>query len=351
MPNTLLDFKNRLDSQIDIQIKGDPACVIDGVCTIQEGKTGHITFLTNPAYKKYLATSKASAIILTLEDAKMCETNALITSNPYYVYSIIAAFFEVKTKLPPGIHPSTQIGKDCCIDPSAIIGPQCVIGNHVRIGARTQVSPGCIIGDFTEIGEDSELDARVTLYHQIRVGNRVRIASGVVVGSDGFGIAKHKNTWHKVPQLGTVVIEDDVDIGANTTIDRGAIEDTVIGKGVKLDNLIQVGHNVQVGENTAIAGCVGISGSARIGKNCVIGGAACFAGHITVADNVMITGLTAVTKSIIEPGVYSSGAGGLMKNTEWRKNTIRVRQLEKIVERVKELEDCIAKDKLIPEES
>ena len=197
------------------------------------------------------------------------------------------------------------------------------------------------MGDYSEIDTGSRLDANVTLYHHIVMGKRVYIASGTVIGSDGFGIAKEKGQWHKVPQLGRVIIKDDVEIGSNCSIDRGAIEDTIIENGVKLDNLIQVGHNVQIGENTAVAGCVGIAGSAVIGKNCLIGGGAGVNGHITIADNVVITGFTATTKSIREPGIYSSGVGGLVTNLEWRKNSARLHRLDQLIQRVKDLESSL----------
>jgi UDP-3-O-[3-hydroxymyristoyl] glucosamine N-acyltransferase len=330
-----------LTENLEVEIQGDPQCVIKGICTINHAQPGYITFLMNPLYKKYLQVTQAVAVILSKEDAESCSVNAVITRNPYYVYAKIAAFFDQKPLPKSGIHPTAVIGEDCDIDTSVSIGPHCVIGNGVKIGANVVMGPGCVIGESTEIGEDTWLDANVTLYHQIVIGKRVRIASGCVIGSDGFGLAKHKGEWHKVPQLGRVVIGDDADIGSNCSIDRGAIDDTVIEKGVKLDNLIQVGHNARIGENTAIAGCVGIAGSAVIGKNCLIGGGTGINGHITVADNVVVTGMTAVTKSIRDPGVYSSGIGGLVTNLEWRKNTARVHRLEHLIQQVKNLESII----------
>lgn len=335
---TLAELANSLSNDCEVQIQGDPNCKVSGVCTIQDALPGHVTFLVNPLYKKYLASTKAAAVILTAEYKEICPVNALITSNPYYAYARIAALFNPKSIPLQGIHATAVIGKDCNIDPTASIAANCAIADGVKIGARVVVGPGCVIGEHTEIGENSRLDGNVTIYDRIKIGQRVQIASGVVIGSDGFGIAKHKGAWHKVPQIGRVIIGDDVDIGANTTIDRGAIEDTLIGKGVKLDNLIQVGHNVQIGENTAIAGCVGICGSAIIGKNCLIGGGVGIGGHITIADNTVITGMTAVTKSIREAGVYSSGAGGLMTNLEWRKNSARLNRLDQLMQRVKTLE-------------
>ncbi len=331
----------QLTEGLDATIKGDPDCIIEGVCTIQDAKPQHVAFLMNPLYKKYLATTTASAVILTAEDAAECNTNAVICRDPYYTYTQIAANFDDKPKSLPGIHPSAVIGKNCEIAPSASIGANCVINDNVKIQSGAIIGAGCVIGEFSEVGEDSRLDANVTLYHKIKIGQRVIIASGAVIGSDGFGIAKHKGVWHKVPQLGRVIIEDDVEIGANTTIDRGAIDDTVIGQGTKLDNLIQVGHNVRIGKNTAIAGCVAIAGSVTIGNNCIVGGQTGFAGHITVADNVVLTGGTEVSKSIREPGIYSSGLGGLVTNLEWRKNSARFHRLEQLMQRVKVLEQSL----------
>lgn len=337
----LAELVNILSNQIDIKIQGDPDCVITGVSTIQDAEAGNIAFLVNPLYKKYLPSTKAAAVIITPEYADLCPVNALITRNPYYLYARIAALFDPRSIPTPGIHPSAAVGNHCNIDPTASIGAHCTIGEGVRIAARVVIGPGCVVGEYSSIGEGARLDANVTVYDRIVIGKRVQILSGTVIGSEGFGIAKHNGCWHKVPQLGRVVIEDDVDIGANCAIDRGAIGDTVIAKGAKLDNLIQVGHNVKIGENTAIAGCVGISGSAVIGKNCLVGGASTFAGHITVADNVVITGGTEVTKSIRDPGMYSSGVGGLVTNMEWRKNSARLHRLDQLMQRVKILETAL----------
>lgn len=333
---------SQLTQHLDVTIKGDANCLIEGVCTIQEAKSGSIAFLMNPLYKKYLATTKASAVIVTAEDSDECNTNAIICRDPYYIYTQVAAFFDDRPKPAVGVHSTAVIGNHCQIHPSASIGKNCVINDNVCIEAGAIIGAGCVIGEFSEIGEGSRLDPNVTLYHKIKIGKHVIIASGTVIGSDGFGIAKHKGVWHKVPQLGRVIIEDYVEIGSNCSIDRGAIDDTVIERGAKLDNLIQVGHNVRIGQNTAIAGCVGISGSATIGSNCLVGGQSGFAGHITIADNVVVTGGTEVSKSIREPGIYSSGLGGLVTNLERRKNTARFHRLESLMNRVKELEQALA---------
>lgn len=329
---------------LDVKLQGDPDCLIKGICTINQSQPQHISFLTNSRYRKFLENTTASAVILKEADAANCRVNAIITDNPYYIYAQIANYFEERRNIISGIHPTACIGEFCEIDPSATIGPHCVIGDHVRIGPHVFIGAGSVIGHHCEIGEETHLAPKVTLYSRVRIGKAVRVASGVVIGSDGFGFAQYKNEWHRVPQLGGVTIGDRVDIGANTAIDRGAIGDTVIEEGVKLDNLIQVGHNVRIGAHTVIAGCVGIAGSAVIGKNCMIGGASMIAGHLEICDRVMITGGTGVSKSITEPGIYSSGIVGAVTNQEFRRNNAHFHRLENLVQRVKELEQVI-KDK------
>lgn len=330
-----------LIQDLDVTLAGDPACIITGVCTIQDAMPNKIAFLMNPLYKKYLGATQAAAVILTKEDADDCVTNAIISRDPYYTYTQIAAFFNDRPQTLAGIHPTAIIGQNCQIDPSVSVGPYCVIGDRVQLAEKVSIGPGCVIGEDSVVGAHTRLDANVTLYHKIHLGRNVLIASGTVIGSDGFGIAKHKGVWHKVPQLGRVILEDDVEVGANCSIDRGAIADTVIKQGVKLDNLIQIGHNVVIGNHTAIAGCVGIAGSTTIGANCLVGGQAGFAGHLTIADNVVITGGTEVSKSIPQAGIYSSGIGGLVTNMERRKNTARVQRLEQLMQRVKKLEAAL----------
>lgn len=330
-----------LTKGLDVTIKGDPDTVITGVATIAQAQPGHLTFLTNSLYRKYLQSTQAAAVILGEEDAAFCPRNVVICRNPYYIYAKMSAHFSLEAPFLPSLHKSAIIGADCIINKNTQIGANVVIGNGANIGANVVIGPGCIIGERVEIDEGTQLDSRVTIYSDVKVGKRTRIASGAVIGSDGFGFANQTGSWHKVPQLGGVLIGDDVDIGANTTIDRGAIEDTTIDNGVKLDNLIQIGHNVRIGANTIIAGCVAIAGSTTIGKNCMIGGASCFAGHITICDNAIITGMTAVTKSINEPGIYSSGIVGAVPNHEFRKNNARFHRLENLMHRVKTLESSL----------
>jgi UDP-3-O-[3-hydroxymyristoyl] glucosamine N-acyltransferase len=326
---------------LNVTIKGDVNCIINGVSPIQQAKAGHISFLTNSLYKKYLPNTQASAVILTEADAGECPVNAVITPNPHYIYAKMAEYFDDQPAADPGIHPSAVIGKNTDIHASAAIGANCTVGNHVKLAAGVIIGANSVLGDGVEIGEHSRLDANVTIYHKVNIGKRTHIASGVVIGSEGFGFANQKGVWHKVPQLGSVIIGDDVDIGANTTIDRGAVEHTIIEDGVKLDNLIQIAHNVRIGQNTIVAGCVGFAGSVVIGKNCMIGGKSNFAGHITICDNVMITGMTQVTKSILEPGAYSSGIVGAVSTQEFKKNNARFYRLGQLMQRVKYLESAL----------
>lgn len=317
---------------LNAQLKGDPHCVVEGIATLQSATSAHISFLSNSTYKKYLANTQAAAVILTAEDAAACPTNALIVTNPYLCYCKLSQLFLEFENITAGIHPSAIIGKNCDIDPSASIGPYCVIGDGVKIAAEVVVGAHGTIGNHCHIGAKTHLWPNVTLYYQSRIGNNCVIHSGVVIGSDGFGFANDKGRWEKIAQLGRVIIGDNVEIGANTTIDRGALDDTIIEEGVKLDNQIQVGHNVTIGAHTAIAGCVAIAGSTTIGKYCAIGGGSCIAGHLSIADKVTITGMSGVHTSIAESGVYSSGTG-VQESRTWFKNVTRLRQLDDLAKR------------------
>jgi UDP-3-O-[3-hydroxymyristoyl] glucosamine N-acyltransferase len=332
-----------LAKKIGAELKGDPDCKINGIDTLQSATEGQISFLDNPKYQQYLITTKASAVILTEKASQHYSGNAVVVKDPYYVYAQIASEFAAIPKQKSGIHSSAVIGKDCIIDSTASIAANVVIADRVNVGANTQVGAGSVIGEGCQIGADCHLWANVTLYYGVKLGDRVIIHSGVVLGSDGFGFAKHEGIWHKIPQLGSVVIERDVEIGANTTIDRGALNDTVIEEGVKLDNQIQLGHNVRIGAHSIVAGCTGIAGSAIIGKNCMIGGASSIAGHLEIADNVMLTAGTGVSGSIKETGVYSSAFSN-MKYRAWQKNVVRFRNLDGIAKRLKVLEKKVLDD-------
>jgi UDP-3-O-[3-hydroxymyristoyl] glucosamine N-acyltransferase len=326
-----------LAESIGGELQGDPDAVVNTVATLQNAGPDAVSFLANSRYRKYLQHTAAAAVILSPEFATECPTATIVTDNPYAAYARAAA--RVVPPVPPhrGVHPSASVGKDCAIDSSVWIGPNCIIEEHVHIGAGTQLAGGCFIGRDTRIGAGGYLHANVVICHAVRIGERVIIHPGAVVGSDGFGLANEGGRWLKVPQLGSVRIGDDVEIGANTSIDRGALDDTVLEDGVKLDNQIQVAHNVHIGAHTAIAGCVGISGSARIGRHCMIGGGAGIVGHLEIADNVTVTGMTMVTRSITSPGVYSSGVPA-QENSDWNRNYARLRKLDQIVRRLQALE-------------
>lgn len=323
---------------INAELKGDPECIISSIATLQSATTNQISFLDNPKYRKYLSATKASAVILSEQNLDACPCNALILKNPYFGYAMIARVFAKQVNVSEGIHPTVVIGNNCQIDPTAKIAAKVVIGNDVVIGANTQIGPNCVVSDRVTIGENCRLWGEVVLYHDTQMGNHVEIHSGTVIGVHGFGFAYHQGAWHHVPQLGRVVIHDHVNIGARTVIERGAIGDTMIEEGVILDNQVQIAHNDQIGENTAIAGCTAIAGSTSVGKNCILGGGVGVAGHIKVTDNVMVTGMGMITKSIKEPGVYSSGTG-FMKTKEWKQLVVNFSQLDEIARRILRLEN------------
>ena len=323
----------QLADKLAVSYRGDPDTQVTAIAAIETAGQGDLTFLHHTSYAKYLATTKASVVILNENAAASYSGAVLITADPYQTYAQAAMLFSADETVAAGVHPTAIIGEHCDIHPSVSIGPYVVIGDHVIIERDVQIGAGTTLGRDVKIGEKSVLFPRVCVYKQVTIGQGVRIHCGVVLGSDGFGLNKVKGEWARIPQLGRVIIGDQVDIGANTTIDRGALGDTVIGNGVKLDNQIQIAHNVEIGEHTAIAGCVGIAGSAKLGKHCMIGGGTCIAGHISIADQVIITGMTQVTKSISKPGIYSSGTG-IQNNHEWHKSVVRFKQLDTIARRV-----------------
>ena len=320
--------------------KGDSDCLIESVNTLSEAKQGDITFLSNERYRKELQQTKASAVILNESFIEDCPVgNMIISDNPYLSYALIAQHLSSDFKrLPASIHPKAVIDETANIDPTAGIGALAVLGKNVRIEAGVSIGAGSIVGDNCIIGRDSILAANVTLYAGVKLGQRCLLHSGAVLGGDGFGFANDNGNWVKIPQTGGVILGDDVEVGVNTAIDRGAIHDTVIGDGVKLDNLIQVAHNVSIGENTAIAGCTAIAGSTTIGRNCTIGGHSGIVGHLNIADNVHISAMTIVTKSITEPG-HLTGNIPAMPHGEWTRNMVRLRQLDDLNKRIKALEE------------
>jgi len=322
-------------------VRGDAQRVITGLATLQDAGPGQLSFLANSQYRKYLAETRAAAVLLTSEEAERYQGAALIVSNPYLAYAQLSHLFETRPASVPGVHPSAVIAASAQVHPSARIGAYVVIEAGACIEADVEIGAQCFIGARSRIGEGGRLAPRVTLYHDVVIGKRVVIQSGAVIGGEGFGFANEKGSWQKIAQIGGVLIGDDVEIGSNTTIDRGALADTFIGNGVKLDNQIMIAHNVQIGDNTAMAGCVGISGSTKIGRNCMIAGGVGMVGHIEVCDNVFVTGMTMVTRSISEPGSYSSGTA-MQPAAEWRKSAARIRQLDDMARRLQQLEKQLA---------
>ncbi len=317
---------------------GDAATVVVGVAPLHRAGPEQLSFLIHPRYRAYLATTQAAAVILSPEEAQDCPAPAIVATNPQVAYARAATLFEPAAESRRGVHPMASVSPAASIAADAWIGPHCVVEAGAVIEAGVVVGPGCVIGEQAVIGAGSRLVARVTVCHRARLGRRVLAHPGAVIGSDGFGLALDADgRWLKIPQLGSVVVGDDVEIGANTTIDRGALEDTVIEEGVKLDNQIKVAHNVHIGAHSALAGCVGIAGSARIGRHCMVGGGVGIAGHLEIADRVQITGMSLVTQSITEPGTYSSGLA-VESNRRWNKISARLRRLDELFRRLAALE-------------
>ncbi|MDF1797005.1 MAG: UDP-3-O-(3-hydroxymyristoyl)glucosamine N-acyltransferase [Coxiellaceae bacterium] len=324
--------------QLDLTLVGDGECVIHAVAPLHTADQGDISFLADAKYRNQLKSTNASAVLLSEKDADQCPTNVLVAKQPSVSMVALLHLLYPTTKAPAGIHPSAVVSEQAIVDESATIAAQVVVEAGAVIAAHAVIGAGCCIGEGVRIGAHTQLYPNVTVLAQAQIGKHVIVHPGVVIGSDGFGNAMDANhQWIKVPQLGSVMIGDDVEIGANTTIDRGALGDTIIADGVRLDNQIQVAHNVHIGEHTAIAGCVGIAGSTTIGKHCMVGGGTCIGGHLTIPDGTMFSGMSMVTKSVDEPGIYSSGTS-LMTNKMWRKSVARFKQLDSIVKRLTRLE-------------
>ena len=331
----------QLAERLGATLRGDADKPISGLATLQDAQAGQLSFLANPQYRKFLPDSQAAAVLLSPADAEGYAGDALLVANPYLGFAQLSHLFDPRPASIAGVHPTAVIAADAQVHASASIGPYVVIESAAQIGAGVSIGAHCFIGARSIVADDGWLAPRVTLYHDVRIGKRVVIHSGTVIGADGFGFAKEAGTWQKIAQIGGVLIGDDVDIGANTTIDRGALADTIIGDGVKLDNLIMIAHNAQVGDHTAMAGGAGISGSSKVGKHCMLAGRAGLVGHIELCDNVFITGMTMVTRSITEPGSYSSGTA-MQPSAEWRKSATRFRQLDDMARRLQQLEKRLA---------
>ncbi|WP_293395207.1 UDP-3-O-(3-hydroxymyristoyl)glucosamine N-acyltransferase [Nevskia sp.] len=323
-----------------LELRGDGALLISGVCALSPGRAGRIGFCADRKLRKQLADSQASAVIIGTRDVASFSGNALISANPAVAFALVAREFDraeefvVARHVSATIDPSARIGDGCGIAAGAVIEADAVIG------AGSYIGPNCVVRRGAAIGAGSRLEANVYIGPDCLLGARARLLPGAVIGGRGFGLAPSPAGWIEVPQLGRVIIGDDVEIGANTTIDRGALDDTVIEDGVKLDNQIQIAHNCRIGAHTAIAACTGIAGSTTIGRNCMIGGASVIGGHLTITDNVVVFGYAMVTKSITAPGQYGSGVPA-QPAREWRREVARIRRLPKVDERLAAIEQIL----------
>jgi UDP-3-O-[3-hydroxymyristoyl] glucosamine N-acyltransferase len=342
MSNSGVYKLHEIASMLGAELWGDANHEIDGVASLDQASSSQIGFLVRSDYLGELENSSAGAVIVGKEYADLVKGNALVLSNPYLGYAKATRLFDNKPVSNAGNHATAIIGQSAQVDKTAAIGAHAVVEAGAIIEANVEVGSGCYIGANVVLGANSTICANVSIYHGVTIGKRAIIHSGSVIGADGFGFASDEGRWEKIAQLGSVAIGDDVEIGACTTIDRGALNNTVIENGVKIDNQVMVAHNVRIGAHTAIAGCVGISGSTKIGRHCTIAGGVGFVGHISIVDHTHITCMAMVTKSITEPGSYSSGTG-LMPTREWKKSAVRIRQIDDLYKRIKELEQQLVK--------
>lgn len=319
------------------EVVGDSDTVIFRVASLANAQSGQISFLTDSKYLPQLSATAASAVILANEHSALTALPRIVTDNPYAYFARVSELLNPQRVYPSGIDSSAVIDATAQVPASCTVMANSVIGADVVLGERVVIGPACVVQAGTVIGDDSVLESNVAVYHACSIGQRCSIAAGAVIGADGFGFANDNGRWVRIPQIGRVVIADDVSIGANTTIDRGALDDTVIEEGVKLDNLIQIGHNCRIGAHTVIAGCVGIAGSAVIGQHCRIGGAAMILGHLHIADGVTVSPGSMITRSLKKADTYTA-LMPFQAHDDWLKTAANIRRLGDLSERVKALE-------------
>lgn len=319
---------------------GDPDVSVSGIANLAHAEPHQLAFLSKKQFAAYLNSTRAGIVIVKDDMVAPQGLNLLRVPNPYSAYATVSRLFCRRPPQPRGIHPSAAVDPTAMISPTASIGPGCSIAAEVEIGENTEILPGAVIGAGSRLGANCIIYPNVVIYHGVVLGDRVTVHSNTVIGADGFGFARSGSEWIKIYQLGGVRIGNDVEIGASTTIDRGAIDDTVIGDGVIIDDQVHIAHNCVIGRGTAIAGCTGIAGSTEIGADCTLGGLVAISGHLKIADNVHFNGSTVVTRSISEPGIYSSGTV-IQEVHTWRKNAVRFGQLDQWVERIKKLEKVV----------
>ena len=323
------------------ELAGRDDVIISRVASLSSAQAGQISFLTGSKYRSLLAKTKASAIVISDENRDATDLPRIITDNPYAYFARLSDLLNPRPTYHPGVDVSAVVDSTATIPGSCTISANSVIGCNVTLGENVVIGPGCVIGEGVTIGDGTILQANVVVYHDCAIGKHCVLFAGVVIGADGFGYAEDGGRWVKIPQVGRVVIEDHVDVGTNTTIDRGALDDTVIEEGVKLDNLIQIGHNCRIGAHTVIAGCVGIAGSARVGKHCKIGGAAMILGHLEIADGVTISPGSMITRSLSKADTYTA-LMPFQSHEEWLKTAANIRRLGDLAELVKQLEKELA---------
>lgn len=328
----------QLAEKLGASLHGDKDIIITSVASMNSAKSGDITFLSDNRYREHLVDCKASAVVLTEENLPYCKTAALVVANPYLTYAHMAQLLDTTPKpADSGIHITAVVADNVKLGNNVSIGANSVIESGVELADNVIIGAGCFIGKDTTIGANTRLWANVTIYHRVQIGCDCLIQSGAVIGADGFGYANDGGRWIKIPQLGSVIIGNRVEIGVCTAIDRGALNDTIIKDGVIIDNLCQIAHNVEIGENTAVAGGVIMAGSLKVGRYCQIGGASVFNGHMEIADKVVVTGMGMVMRPISEPGIYSSGIP-LQPNKTWRKTAALVMDIDRMNKRLKLLE-------------
>jgi UDP-3-O-[3-hydroxymyristoyl] glucosamine N-acyltransferase len=336
MPATLRELADRFGCELH----GAGDTVVTQVATLTGAGPGDLSFLANPLYRATLAQTRAAAVILEERYRAACPVASLVSSRPYAAYARIATFLHPPPAPEPGVHASAIVAGDVRVPDSAQIGAHAVVGSGSKLGESVVIGPGCVLGAKVTVGAGTRLVARVTVLDRVVLGSRCIVHPGVVIGSDGFGFAGDRGEWLKVPQLGSVVIGNDVEIGANTTIDRGTIEDTQIEDGVKLDNLVQIAHNVRVGAHTVMAAMSGAAGSTRIGRRCMIGGGVVMIGHLDICDDVTFLFRSVVTRSVKRPGEYS-GALPADEAAVWRRNASRFRNLDALAQRLRAVERAL----------
>lgn len=333
MALTLAELARRFGAEL----RGAGEAEINGVAALDRAGPDQLSYVSDRRHRRQLAGTRAGAVLLAAADAEGYRGNALLTDRPQLLFARIAALLHPRARPRPGIHPSAVVDAQARIAATAAVGPGAVVEAEATVGEEAEVGPGCYVGRGARIGARTRLVGHVWVGERCVLGQDSLVHPGVVIGADGFGLAKDGERWVKVPQLGRVVVGDEVEIGANSTIDRGALTDTEIGNGVKIDNLVQVGHNARIGEDSAIAGCVGISGSAVIGRRCALGGQVGVAGHLSIADDVQVLGTSLVAASITEPGTYSSALPAERADS-WRRKAVRLRQIEELTQRLRRLE-------------